>query len=92
MALQPNFHVLNQSGVAFSNELAKMANLPAVAEGNAILEAIAELGNRITGVGERVTALGDRVTVDINTSADRLVTRLKARYAFILFYLLSWSF
>jgi len=77
MALQPNFNILNQSGVTFSNELAKMANLPAVAEGNAILDAIANLGDRIT-------ALGERVTVDINTSADRLsdrlITRLKAKY------------
>jgi hypothetical protein len=47
MALQPNMQVLNQAALSFTNELAKFSNIPAVAEGDAILNAINDLGNRL---------------------------------------------
>ena len=71
MALQPNMHILNQSAQTFATELSKFSNIPAIAEGNAILDAIADLSNRIT-------ALGDRITTDINNSANQQITRLRA--------------
>jgi len=47
MALQPNMHVLNQAALTFTAEVAKFSNIPALAEGNAILDAIAALGKRV---------------------------------------------
>jgi hypothetical protein len=67
MALQPNMHILNQSTQNFATELSKFSNIPAIAEGNAILDAIADLSNC-------VTALGDCVAADINNSANQLIT------------------
>lgn len=64
MALQPNIQVLNQAVLDFTGEIAKFPNIPALAEGNAILDAIAALGNRMTA--------------DLTTNTDRLVTRLRA--------------
>jgi len=64
MTLQPNIHVLNQAVVSFTGEIAKFPNIPAIAGGNVILDAI--------------TALGDRMTNDLNTNMDCLVTRLRA--------------
>jgi hypothetical protein len=47
MALQPNMNVLNQAALTFTAEVAKFENIPALAQGNAILDAIAALGDRV---------------------------------------------
>ena len=58
MALQPNMQVLNQAALSFTNELAKFSNIPAVAEGDAILNAINDLGNRLNNCfGQLVTQI-----------------------------------
>jgi hypothetical protein len=63
--------ILNQSAQTFAAELSKFSNIQAIADGNAILDAIAELSNC-------VTELGDHVATDINNSANQLITRLRA--------------
>jgi len=52
MALQPNMNVLNQAALAFTAEVAKFENIPALAQGNAILDAIAALGDRVDNNAE----------------------------------------
>lgn len=47
MALQPNMQILNQSALTMTQELAKFSNIPAIAQGNAILNAINDLGERV---------------------------------------------
>jgi hypothetical protein len=47
MALQPNMQILNQAALTMTQELAKFSNIPAIAEGNAILDAINDLGERV---------------------------------------------
>jgi hypothetical protein len=47
MALQPNMNVLNQAALTFTAEVAKFEDIPALAQGNAILDAITALGDRV---------------------------------------------
>jgi hypothetical protein len=65
MALQPNMQVLNQAALSFTNELAKFSNIPAIAEGNAILDAINDLGDRLD---QRLDTCFDRLTIRIQAA------------------------
>jgi 4-aminobutyrate aminotransferase-like enzyme len=67
MALQPNMQILNQAALTMTGELAKFSNIPAIAEGNAILNAINDLGERVDQLGERV-----------DQRLDQLATRIRA--------------
>jgi hypothetical protein len=58
MALQPNMQILNQAALTMTQELAKFSNIPAIAEGNAILNAINDLGER---VDQRLDQLVSRI-------------------------------
>jgi hypothetical protein len=60
MTLQPNMQVLNQAALSFTNELAKFSNIPAIAEENAILDAINDLGDRLD---QRLDNCFDRLTI-----------------------------
>jgi hypothetical protein len=62
MALQPNMLVLNQAALSFTNELAKFSNIPAIQEGNAILNAINDLGVHLD---QRLDTCFDRLTIQI---------------------------
>lgn len=56
MALQPNMLVLNQAALSLTDELAKFSNLPAIAGGDAILQAINDLGDRLDNSFDRLSA------------------------------------
>jgi hypothetical protein len=43
MALQPNIQIINQAALDITAELAKFPNIPALDQGNAILDAIRDL-------------------------------------------------
>lgn len=67
MALQqPDMEVLNGSALSFTNELAKFSNIPAIVQGNAILNAIADLGDRLDG--------------RLDNCFEQLTTRIRAAY------------
>jgi hypothetical protein len=67
MALQqPDMEVLNGSALSFTNELAKFSNIPAIVQGNAILNAITDLGDRLDG--------------RLDNCFEQLTTRIRAAY------------
>jgi hypothetical protein len=73
---QPDMQLLNQSALSFTNELSKFSNIPALAQGNGILAAINDLGNRFNDLGNQFNNFDNRF--------DQLVTRIQSAYVPLL--------
>ncbi|KAI0251706.1 hypothetical protein BJV78DRAFT_1154293 [Lactifluus subvellereus] len=75
MAAQPDLEVINNAIGQLTGEITKFSNIPAIANGNAILEAINGLEGRLVA---QIHDLEDRLVAQIHGLEDRLVARMRA--------------
>jgi hypothetical protein len=77
MALQPNMQILNNASRDFVSELAKFQNIPALAQGAEIIQALDAIGTRLDNFNTRFDNLDIRLG-QIDTRLDQIENRVKA--------------
>jgi hypothetical protein len=70
MALQPNMQILNNASRDFVSELAKFPNIPALAQGAEMIQALDAIRTRLDNFNTRFDDLGTRL--------DQIENRVKA--------------
>jgi hypothetical protein len=77
MALQPNMQILNNASRDFVSELAKFQNIPALAQGAEIIQALDAIRTRLDNFNTRFDNLDTRLG-QIDTRLDQIENRVKA--------------
>jgi predicted nucleic acid-binding Zn-ribbon protein len=77
MALQPNMQILNNASRDFVSELEKFQNIPALAQGAEIIQALDAIRTRLDNFNTRFDNLDTRLG-QIDTRLDQIENRVKA--------------
>ena len=78
MALQPNMQILNNASRDFVSELEKFQNIPPLAQGAEIIQALNTIRTRLDNFNTRFDNLDTRLLGQIDTRLDQIENRVKA--------------